>query len=583
MRHLISVRLLVGLSLIATVASMALGIAIMRPINPHPLAAPTITSFAPTSGTLGTVVTITGTNFVSVTAVELNGHSLPNGYYTVESSTQIKATLPWSASSGPFTVVTTGGSATSSGTFTVTNGIALSASVAPPGGEVAVNGTAFGASEVVDLYLDTLDVRLIATLSTGDFSTAFIVPTSTTPGTHYFTAIGRRTGLVQQINFTVRSDWAQFHNGPLHKGFNQLENVLNPTTVQSIDRQWSYTTGSSVYSSPAVANGVLYIGSFDGKVYAIDASAGTLLWSYTTGSFVGSSPAVANGIVYIGSDDYKVYALNATTGALVWSFTTGGIIHSSSPAVANGIVYVGSEDHKIYALNATTGALLWSYTTGGIIQSSPAVANGIVYVGSGDDKVYALNATTGALLWSYTTGGSIDYSSPAVANGAVYIGSDDDKVYALNATTGALLWSYTTGGNVQSSPAVANGAVYIGSDDDKVYALNATTGALLWSYTTGGNVQSSPAVADGVVYIYSNDGKVYAFNATTGALLWSYTTSGIGGSSPAVVNGMVYIGSQDANVYAFSVAGGMQNVARPNPRKLHPNKHLKAVPSLPAI
>jgi outer membrane protein assembly factor BamB len=77
-----------------------------------------------------------------------------------------------------------------------------------------------------------------------------------------------------------------------------------------------------VYSSPAVANGVVYIGSDDNNVYALSASTGVKLWSYATGSSVFSSPAVANGVVYIGSDDGNVYSLNASTGAQLWSYAT---------------------------------------------------------------------------------------------------------------------------------------------------------------------------------------------------------------------------------------------------------------------
>jgi len=77
------------------------------------------------------------------------------------------------------------------------------------------------------------------------------------------------------------------------------------------------------------------------------ASTGALLWSYTTGYSVGSCPAVANGVVYVGSYDYNVYALNAKTGAKLWSYTTGGYV--GTPAVANGMVYVGSVDGNIYA------------------------------------------------------------------------------------------------------------------------------------------------------------------------------------------------------------------------------------------
>ena len=90
---------------------------------------------------------------------------------------------------------------------------------------------------------------------------------------------------------------------------------------------------------------------------------------------------MANGVVYVGSYDNNVYALNASTGAKLWSYTAGSSV-GSSPAVANGVVYVGSYNSNLYALDASTGAKLWSYTTGGWVDSSPAVANGAVYVGA---------------------------------------------------------------------------------------------------------------------------------------------------------------------------------------------------------
>jgi len=103
---------------------------------------------------------------------------------------------------------------------------------------------------------------------------------------------------------------------------------------------------------------------------------------------------VANGVVYVGSADHDVYALNAGTGALLWKYTTGWTV-SSSPAVANGVVYVGSLDGNVYALKAGTGALMWKHTGGD--SSSPAVANGVVYVGSGGN-------TGGTGHWLYAFG-----------------------------------------------------------------------------------------------------------------------------------------------------------------------------------
>jgi eukaryotic-like serine/threonine-protein kinase len=86
-------------------------------------------------------------------------------------------------------------------------------------------------------------------------------------------------------------------------------------------------------------------------------------------------------VVYIGSYEGNVYALNAGIGALVWKFGTAGRA-DSSPAVANGVVYVGSDDNNIYALDAGTGALLWKYDTGGQVYCSPAVADGVLYISS---------------------------------------------------------------------------------------------------------------------------------------------------------------------------------------------------------
>src|SRR5205823_9213817 len=135
---------------------------------------------------------------------------------------------------------------------------------------------------------------------------------------------------------------------------------------------WTAATGADVYSSPAVANGVVYVGSQDGKLYAFDAAGTTNcsgtpktcypLWtaanSTAISDAVNSSPAVANGTVYVGFNDFKLYAFDAAgttncsgtpkTCSPLWTATTGGAVYSS-PAVANGTVYVGSYDTKMYA------------------------------------------------------------------------------------------------------------------------------------------------------------------------------------------------------------------------------------------
>lgn len=197
-------------------------------------------------------------------------------------------------------------------------------------------------------------------------------------------------------------------------------------------------------SGVAVTGGVLIFGAQDGYLYALDVATPTSppRWRVETGAarqakvggaasyYVSALPTVVDGIVYAGSTDNNLYAIDVATGAKRWAFSTGGSITLSSAAVAHGVVYVGSEDHKLYAIDAARGTLLWSYSTGSSSISSPAVANGAVYVGSGDRAVYALDARTGALKHTYRTAGTI-IAQPTVSTGTLYAADSAGFVYAF--------------------------------------------------------------------------------------------------------------------------------------------------------
>ena len=225
--------------------------------------------------------------------------------------------------------------------------------------------------------------------------------------------------------------------------------VPSPTPMTIRDYLWRYETGNRVSSSPAVVGGVVYAGSYDGYLYAVDAASGELRWRYATDEDgVSSSPTVVDGVVYIGSRDKFLYAVDAASGELRWRYGTGAWVNSA-PAVADGIVYVGSYDHSLHAVDVASGERRWWYETGDEVESSPVVAGGIVYVGSRDTFLYAVDAASGKLRWRYATGDWVR-SSPAVVEGVVYVGSDDGYVYAVDATSGKLRWRYETGGEVYS-------------------------------------------------------------------------------------------------------------------------------------
>jgi outer membrane protein assembly factor BamB len=470
--------------------------------------------------------------------------------------------------------------------------ITLSPTVNHPSSQVTVSGSGFGAGKGIDIYWDTTDELLVVSNSTGAFSTKTIpVPASALPGTHWVTALERDNGNGAQAAFTVRTDWAEHGFGARGRRYNPYENVISSANAGQLGIAWSYATGGVVESSPAVVGGIVYIGSNDGYLYALNAATGALQWKKNVRGVDYSSPAVANGIVYVGSHgSNSFYALNASTGATKWSDILDGAMEGS-PTVANGVVYIGTNNGSLWALNPANGNPNWiAHTTAGAeIYSAPAVFNGAVYIGSGDDNFYEFDAASGNQVFKFTTGGAV-LSSPAAADRWVYIGSYDTAIYAFSPGSLSFIGSYATGDVILSSPAIAKQSIYIGSADSYLYSFSPiNSGPYIsqnWRVHADGAIYSSPAVANGVVYFGANgsnlQGALYAVDASSGALLWQEQTGDSVTSSPAVANGMVYVGSYDHNVYAFALDSGANAVYHHDSRPpsfalLHADLRLKPV------
>lgn len=328
-----------------------------------------------------------------------------------------------------------------------------------------------------------------------------------------------------------------------------------PGPVRNPYRKWRFDTGAGVRSSPAVGEGLVFFGSQDGILYAVEVGTGRQRWQFDLGGYpVRSSPAIANRTVFVGGG-YTLYAINAVTGEERWHFAMR-YAGESSPTVEDGVVYVASKESEVYAIDADTGAEKWHFSTDGLIFSSPAVADGTVYIGSDDGNLYAVDVRNGQGRWKFATGGSV-FSSPAVAGDRVFVSSKSRSTFAVDTKTGKEVWHYPVGG--ESSPAVVGGEVYIGADDGGLYALDAATGAQKWLFPTGRAISSSPAVTGGVVYIASGL-TLFAVDRQSGREAWHYPTGDVINTSPAVVDGVVYVGAEDGYLYAV---GGDGTVATP--------------------
>jgi len=346
--------------------------------------------------------------------------------------------------------------------------------------------------------------------------------------------------------------WPIFHHDLQHTGRSPYHGA------NSGDEKWAFRTGSHyLESSPAIgSDGTIYVGSEDGKLYAIYPEHGTEKWHFDTGRSVVSSPAIgSDGTIYVGSCNNKLYAIYPVHGTEKWHFDTGNRIYNSSPAIgSDGTIYVGSEDGKLYAINPD-GTEKWHFETGDSVDSSPAIgSDGTIYVGSYDNKLYAIYPVHGTEKWHFDTGSGVR-SSPAIgSDGTIYVGSTDNKLYAIYPEHGTEKWHFDTGRSVVSSPAIASdGTIYVGSLDGKLYAIN-PDGTEKWHFETGERISSSPAIgSDGTIYVGSEDGKLYAIGFLSSPL-WDFDTGGGVRSSPAIGrNGTIYVGSNNYRLYAIGV------------------------------
>ena len=313
-------------------------------------------------------------------------------------------------------------------------------------------------------------------------------------------------------------------------------------------RIWSFATTQYVQAGIAVANGVVYAGGNDGRVYALDAAGGHQIWAFPTNGAIQSGIAVADGAVYAGSADHNVYAVRASNGHWIWNSPVGGFM-SSGIAVANGAVYGGCIGLPAFALRTSNGGKIWSIGPGNAPQGV-VVSGDVLYVGSTASGVSALHTSNGSTIWDSPTEGPVA-SGIALGQRAVYAGSYDKNVYGLSTGNGDKLWVFPAGNQVNSGIAVAGGVVCAGTDDGYVYGLSASHGHKRWRFRAGGRVDSGIAMANGVVYFGSWDNKVYALQASNGRKIWEYTTGGTVSSGIVVANGVVYVGSDDYKIYAL--------------------------------
>ncbi len=266
-------------------------------------------------------------------------------------------------------------------------------------------------------------------------------------------------------------DWVGDLANPCPQGASNPTGFLIAMNARTGRPKWRFNA-QPIESSPLLRGGKLYVGSWDGNVYAINAKTGKQVWAHQTGDRVNNSAAYLKGRIYIANDSGTLYALNAGTGRLAWSAADATEFFYAAPVAAYGRIYIGSTDGTMYAYGAKTGNLLWAKPLGTYIYGSAAVYDKKVYVGTYDGKFYALDAATGDTVWQKDMPASV-HAPPTVLDGLVYAATCStcgsaaqryvkqgvDSTTAFNAQTGKQVWR--NGAGKYASPIVA--------DQDRVY------------------------------------------------------------------------------------------------------------------
>lgn len=287
-------------------------------------------------------------------------------------------------------------------------------------------------------------------------------------------------------------------------------------------------TPVAIYSTPAVASGLVYVGTYNGKIYALNAATGALRWVFpregyeTIGAIVGDLLAVDN-TIYVNSSNGKVYALDAPTGDLKWESATGGKIWTS-PTVSGGVVYVTSYDGNVYALSRQNGSQLWKFKSSAAISSSPIVSEENVFFGTFDRHLYAISKIDGQEKWKFE-GGNWFWSNPLVKDDVVYAGCLDHKIYALEAKTGNKLWDFDVKGQIASTPVLAGNFIIVISESGEMYIIEADSGKEKRHMSINYSVMA-PLYAEGnMVYVHARNRCVYSVDVQSGEVAWKFCYS----------------------------------------------------------
>lgn len=196
---------------------------------------------------------------------------------------------------------------------------------------------------------------------------------------------------------------------------------------------WKFETQDRINGSPAIAGKLTFVTGCDRHLRAINIETGAEAFDMPLDRYLIASPAVVENMLYVGTHEGEVLAIDVTKQQIVWTWkdkTSENPFHSSA-AVTDELVLVGGQDKQLHALRRKDGSEAWSFATRGQVNSSPVVVGERVFVGSSDGSLYEVGLD-GQQRWKMKLGRSVT-ASPAVGEGCLVIGAEgtDGEVFCF--------------------------------------------------------------------------------------------------------------------------------------------------------
>lgn len=300
---------------------------------------------------------------------------------------------------------------------------------------------------------------------------------------------------------------------------------LVATTLATGKQEWDIHDKNVQYTGgPGAGDGLVLIGTGDGRVIAREADSGKVRWVAKVSSEVLAAPTAGNGVTVVRTGDGRLYGLNSTTGAEMWVYertvptlTLRGV---APPVIDADVVMAGFDNGRFAAVSLKNGKMVWesplAVPTGRSdlermvdVDSAPVLVGTMAYVSSFQGAVAALSISDGKILWTREVS---SYEELSVGEDRVYVTDDKGSIWALDANTGSSLWKQEALANrFVTAPIFFDGHVVVADFEGYVHWLDAETGDFEYrERVTKENIIAPALNAGGILLVYSTTGQLVA-------------------------------------------------------------------------